>query len=45
MIGFGIVPERYDPLTDMFDMRQIVPVLRNLVDGFNRAIAAMPDAS
>ena len=45
MIGFGVVPERYDPLTDMFDMRQIVPVLRNLVDGFNRAISAMPDAS
>ncbi len=45
MIGFGIVPERYDPLADMFDMKQIVPVLRNLVDGFNRAIASMPDAS
>lgn len=45
MIEFGIVPERYDPLADMFDMKQIVPVLRNLVDGFNRTIAAMPDAS
>ncbi|QLC21187.1 tryptophan 7-halogenase [Parasphingopyxis sp. CP4] len=45
MIEFGIVPERYDPLADMFDMKQIVPVLRNLVDGFNRTIASMPDAS
>ena len=45
MIEFGIVPDRYDPLADTFDMKQIVPVLRNLVDGFNRTIAAMPDAS
>ncbi|MEO1168294.1 MAG: tryptophan 7-halogenase [Pseudomonadota bacterium] len=43
MIGFGIVPERYDPLVDAMDMRRIAPALKQMVDGFDDAIDAMPD--
>lgn len=43
MIGFGVVPERFDPLARSIDMRQVQPVLKRMVDAFTRAIHDMPD--
>ena len=43
MIGFGVVPERYDPIADAMDMRRIAPILKRIADDFTRAIEAMPD--
>lgn len=43
MIGFGATPKRYDPRTAYLDMKRLPPILRKMVDDFNRAIEAMPD--
>jgi tryptophan halogenase len=43
MIGFGLIPERYDPSAQAFDMQRIAPVLKKIVDGFTQAIDAMPE--
>ncbi|NNC72099.1 MAG: hypothetical protein HKN78_04400 [Sphingomonadaceae bacterium] len=43
MIGFGIVPDRYDPMTDTLDMKRVAPVLKRMVDMFTAAIESMPE--
>ncbi|QLC23800.1 tryptophan 7-halogenase [Parasphingopyxis algicola] len=43
MIGFGVVPERYDPAAQSIDMRHVQPVLKRMVDAFTQAIDYMPD--
>lgn len=42
MIGFGIIPDRYDPSAAYLDMKRLPPVLKAMVDGFTKAIEAMP---
>lgn len=44
MIGFGIVPERYDRLAGALDMKRLPPVLKQMIDAFSRTIDAMPSA-
>ena len=43
MIGFGVVPERIDPMAQGFDLREMAGKLKNLTSAFDRAIASMPD--
>ncbi|WP_299326521.1 tryptophan 7-halogenase [Parasphingopyxis sp.] len=43
MIGFGVVPCRYDSQVDAMDMRRIAPALKQMTDRFTQTIAAMPD--
>lgn len=42
LIGFGVVPERFDPLTGAFDMQRTAPVLGALASTFNDTLEAMP---
>ena len=43
MIGFGIVPERYDPMAQSLDMAMMARRLKKLSSAFDRALATMPD--
>jgi tryptophan halogenase len=43
MIGFGITPERFDPIAETMDMNRIAPILKRMADSFTTAIAAMAD--
>lgn len=43
LIGFGVVPRRFDQATAALDMPRIAQVLKRMVDGFNAAIDAMPE--
>lgn len=42
MIGFGLIPERHDPMARTIDMAQIGPSLGRMVDAFKQTIDAMP---
>jgi tryptophan 7-halogenase len=42
MVGQGLVPERYDPLVDTVDDRQIRDMVGRMGDAFQRAARAMP---
>lgn len=42
MIGFGIVPERYDPMARSLDMTTMSRRLKNLTGAFDQVLAEMP---
>lgn len=42
LIGFEVIPERYDPRVRAIDMRKVIPTLKEIVDNFTQTIAAMP---
>ena len=42
-IGFGLVPDRCDPLALALDMQKLVPILGRLASDLGATIAAMPD--
>lgn len=42
MIGFGLIPERHDPMARAIDMARIGPSLGRMVDAFQQTIDAMP---
>jgi len=44
MIGFGIVPERHDPMARSLDMGEMARRLKNLTNAFDRALASIPDS-
>ena len=43
MIGFGVVPERYDPMARSLDMATTARRLRNLASAFDQALASVPE--
>lgn len=43
MIGFGVVPERYDPMAEALDMGVMARRLKNLASAFDGALTAVPD--
>lgn len=42
MIGFGVVPRRYDSMAQSLDMQRLAPILKQMVAGFTATIDAMP---
>jgi tryptophan halogenase len=42
MIGFGIVPERYDPMAQSLDMTTMARRLKKLSSAFGQALATIP---
>lgn len=42
MIGFGVVPDRIDPMARSFDMTTMSRRLKNLTGAFDQALANMP---
>ncbi|ASK87428.1 tryptophan 7-halogenase [Sphingorhabdus sp. SMR4y] len=42
MMGFGIVPDRFDPMAQTLDMAAMPRRLKNLTRAFDRALAEMP---
>ncbi|MGB5724874.1 MAG: hypothetical protein WBM39_10710 [Parasphingorhabdus sp.] len=42
MIGFGIVPDRIDPVTLSLDMADTARQLKNLTGAFDQALSAIP---
>ena len=43
MIGFGLVPERYDPMAQSLDMTNMARRLKKLTMAFDHALAAIPE--
>ena len=43
MIGFGIVPERFDPMARALDMAAMARRLKNLTNAFDLALASIPE--
>lgn len=42
MIGFGLIPQRHDPMARTIDMAQVGQSLGRMVDAFQQTINAMP---
>ncbi|MXP45783.1 hypothetical protein GRI43_00055 [Altererythrobacter luteolus] len=42
-IGFGLIPDRCDPLALTLDMQKLVPVLGRIASDLGAIVAAMPD--
>ncbi len=42
LIGFGVVPQRYDPMAQSLDMQRLAPILKEMVAAFTATIVAMP---
>ncbi|MEP3226142.1 MAG: tryptophan 7-halogenase [Parasphingorhabdus sp.] len=42
MIGFGVIPQRFDPMAQTIDLAQVGPSLGKMVDAFKQTIDAMP---
>ncbi len=41
LIAIGLVPERYDPRADAFEMKQLAPILQRIARDFDRALAGL----
>ena len=42
MIGFGVIPDRIDPMARSLDMAAMSRRLKNLTGAFDQALASMP---